>query len=183
VAHRTDGPDFHNYRLRLEWKGVAMNKAFVKEDSDDDILAPLPEMPVGVRNYVTPAGRQTVQRSLHELEQAAFQSSHSRDIDQRIQYLRGRLETMEIVDPSVHAGSERIYFGAIVTYQDSTGNKHTVTLVGIDEADATQGRISWLSPVAQALLGAFEGDTVELDGVNGAEELAILDVRYPQPAN
>jgi len=159
-----------------------MNKAFVKEDSGEQVLAPLPEMPAGVRNYVTPTGRQRMQRCLQELEQGA-QAAHTRDIEQRIQYLRSRLETMEVVDASVHAGSERIYFGATVTYQDGAGEEHTVTLVGIDEADAAQGRISWLSPVAQALLGAFEGDTVELDGVHGAEELAILDVRYPQPDN
>jgi transcription elongation factor GreB len=161
----------------------AMNKAFVKEDSGEDILPLLPEMPTGIRNYVTPLGRQKMQRSLRELEQGAAQSSHPRDIEQRIQYLRSRLETMEVVDASVHAGSERIYFGATVCYRDSADDEHTVTLVGIDEADAAQGRISWLSPVAQALLGAFEGDTVELEGIDGIEELDILDVRYPQPAN
>lgn len=160
-----------------------MNKAFVKEESGEDILAPLPEMPADIRNYVTPMGQQTIQRSLRELEQNAPQSFRSREIDQRIQYLRSRLETMEVIDASVHAGSERIYFGATVTYQDSKQEEHTVTLVGIDEADAATGRISWLSPVAQALLGAFEGEAVELDGIESAEELLILDVRYPQPAN
>jgi transcription elongation factor GreB len=157
-----------------------MNKAFVKEDSADEVLTPLPEMPTGVRNYVTPSGHQAMQRHLRELEQSA---AHSRETEQRILYLRSRLETMEVIDASVHAGSERVYFGATVRYQDSASEEHEVTLVGIDEADAARGKISWLSPVAQALLGAFEGDTVELDGVDDTDQLTIVDVRYPQPAD
>ncbi|HWT72281.1 MAG TPA: GreA/GreB family elongation factor [Oxalicibacterium sp.] len=158
-----------------------MNKAFVKED-DSDELPPLPDMPEGVRNYVTPAGHQAMRDALRDLELQSPATARTREIEQRIQYLRSRLETMEIVDASVHAGSERIYFGATVTYQDTAQDEHTVTLVGIDEADAAQGRISWLSPVAQALLGAYEGDSVELTGVDASAELTITDVRYPQPA-
>lgn len=158
-----------------------MNKAFVKED-DSDELPPLPDMPEGVRNYVTPAGHQAMRDALRDLELQSPAAARTREIEQRIQYLRSRLETMEIVDASVHAGSERIYFGATVTYQDTAQDEHTVTLVGIDEADAAQGRISWLSPVAQALLGAYEGDSVELTGVDASAELTITDVRYPQPA-
>ena len=158
-----------------------MNKAFVKED-DSEELPPLPDMPEGVRNYVTPAGHQAMLETLRSLERQSPGTARPRDVEQRIQYLRGRLETMEIVDASVHAGSERIYFGATVTYQDPAQDEHTVTLVGFDEADAAQGRISWLSPVAQALLGAYEGDSVEVAGVDGPMELIITDVRYPQPA-
>ncbi|HTH45657.1 MAG TPA: GreA/GreB family elongation factor [Oxalicibacterium sp.] len=157
-----------------------MNKAFVKEDDSEEI-SPLPEMPADIRNYVTPAGYQAMQQALRSLEQQSPATPRSPNIEQRIQYLRGRLETMEIVDASVHAGSERIYFGATVTYQDAAQDEHTVTLVGIDEADAAHGRISWLSPVAQALLGAYEGDSVELLGVDDSVELSITDVRYPQP--
>jgi transcription elongation factor GreB len=157
-----------------------MNKAFVKEDDSEEV-SPLPDMPTGVRNYVTPAGHQAMQQALRSLEQQSPATSRSRDVEQRIQYLRSRLETMEIVDASVHAGSERIYFGATVTYQDAAQDEHTVTLVGMDEADPAQGRISWLSPVAQALLGAYEGDSATVPDVGQPVELTITDVRYPQP--
>lgn len=174
-----------------------MNKAFVKETSDDDTLPLLPEMPVGVRNYITPAGYQHLQDELQQLTDVARPDAlqdegndtaapsnerHDRplrEVDQRIHYLQARLETAEIVDPSVHAGGEQIFFGATVTYQNATGELQTVTIVGLDEIDPAHGRISWLSPVAQTLLNAYTGDVVMLESPAGDEELTILDVRYP----
>ncbi len=170
-----------------------MNKAFVKE-SDDEPLSTLPEMPSGVRNYITPAGYQHMQIELRHLleslhvatanESGADLAATSselqvREIEQRIHYLQTRLETAEIVDPSVHLGEQQIFFGASVTYQNEQDEQTTVTIVGLDELDPTNGKISWLSPVAQALLNACEGDRVTLEGPAGDEKLQILTVLYP----
>lgn len=173
-----------------------MNKAFVKE-SDDEPLSTLPEMPTSVRNYITPAGYQHMQiEQQHLLESLRFAKATDvgdhgtdlkvdssqiqvREIEQRIHYLQTRLETAEIIDPSAHADEQQIFFGANVTYQNEKDEQHTVTIVGLDELDPTNGKISWLSPVAQALLNAFEGDSVKLETPAGDEELHILTVLYP----
>lgn len=173
-----------------------MNKAFVKE-SDDEPLSPLPEMPTDVRNYITPAGYQRMQIELRHLLQSlhATPATHSdkrvtdykkaltevqvREIERRIHYLQTRLDVAEIVDPSVHTDEQQIFFGAIVTYQSGQSEQHTVTIVGLDELDPANGKISWLSPVAQALLKAFEGDKVTMESPAGDEELKVLLVRYP----
>lgn len=173
-----------------------MNKAFVKE-SDDEPLSTLPEMPTGVRNYITPAGYRHMQTELqHGLESLSLATAtdkgereqglnvaspalQAREIEQRIHYLQTRLETAEIVDPAVHVGQQQIFFGASVTYQNQQDEQHTVTIVGLDEIDPSKGKIGWLSPVAQALLNASEGDSVKLETPAGAEELQILTVRYP----
>lgn len=173
-----------------------MNKAFVKE-SDDEPLSTLPEMPAGVRNYITPHGYQNMQAELRNLlgslraanatdrgerdKDLTADSSEipMREIEQRIHYLQVRLDTAEIVDPSVHIDEQQIFFGATVAYQNEQGEQHTVTIVGLDELDPTNGKISWLSPVAQALLSAFEGDSVMLQTPAGDEELHILTVLYP----
>jgi transcription elongation factor GreB len=163
-----------------------MNKAFVKEDDSEELLH-MPDMPVGVRNYITPAGYRALQRALHDLLRAAEAAGEQErgerpaEIDTRIQYLRTRLESAEVVDASVHAGIDRIYFGATVVYRDGAGDEHTVTIVGLDELDPAQGRISWLSPVAQALLGAQSGDDVDLAWPAGPETLHIQSVHYPAP--
>ncbi len=173
-----------------------MNKAFVRE-SDDEPLSTLPEMPSGVRNYITPIGYRHMQTELqHLLESlriataiedgeratdllASSSEMQVREIEQRIHYLQTRLETAEIVYPSVHAGEQQIFFGATVTYRHEHGEQHTVTIVGLDELDPANGKISWLSPVAQALLKAVEGDSVILEGPSGDEELHVLTVLYP----
>lgn len=173
-----------------------MNKAFVKE-SDDEPLSILPEMPSDVRNYITRAGYQSMQIELrHLLESlrvAAGSSTNKQDgdltkmptetqvreIEQRIHYLQSRLDTAEIVDPSVHVNEDQIFFGATVKYQNEQGEPYTVTIVGLDEIDPSNGKISWLSPVAQALLNAYAGDSVMLQTPAGDEELDILTVLYP----
>lgn len=178
-----------------------MNKAFVKEGTEES-LSLLPEMPVGVRNYITPQGYRSLQdelQRLHDMSRSesrqadaaeqdeAASSQPAKDLDQnmrereqRIQYLNTRLETAEIVDPSVHHGNDQIFFGASVEYQNAADERHRVTIVGLDELDPSNGKISWLSPVAQALLKACQGDTVVLDSPAGNEKLHILNVRYPQ---
>ncbi|ABR90284.1 transcription elongation factor GreB [Janthinobacterium sp. Marseille] len=172
-----------------------MNKAFVKETNDDDVLPLVPEMPVGVRNYITPDGYRHLQQELQQLldvarpaamqmdaadtAMASAQEASLREIEQRIHYLQTRVESAEVVDASVHADGDRIFFGASVDYENTAGETHTATIVGLDELDPAQGRISWLSPLAQSLLGAEEGDTVLLQTPAGPEELHVLTVRYP----
>jgi len=85
-----------------------------------------------------------------------------------------------VVDPSLHARSDQVFFGATVTYVDDLGDERTVTILGIDEADSSQGQVSWISPVARALLRAREGDEVQLPTPGGVRTLEILQVRYPE---
>jgi transcription elongation factor GreB len=86
-----------------------------------------------------------------------------------------------VVDPSVHHGNDQVFFGATVRYLNSAGQEHTVTIVGIDELDPLNGKISWVSPVARALTKAREGDTISLQTPLGPDELEILAVDYPPP--
>jgi transcription elongation factor GreB len=179
-----------------------MNKAFVREDADDDeIEPPEPEGPPP-RNYITPAGHARMKAELLRLldverpevvkvvSWAASNGDRSengdylygkkrlREIDRRIRFLTKRLERAEVVDPGQHRGNEQVFFGATVTYLQSDGVERTVTIVGIDEVDPLNGRISWISPVAKALIRAREGDTVSLQTPAGRIELEILEVRY-----
>jgi transcription elongation factor GreB len=182
-----------------------MNKAFVKEgeSDDDDGEFALPEIPAGAKNYITPAGYQRIRDELLQLidverpevvrvvHWAASNGDRSengdyiygkrrlREIDRRIRFLTKRMDLAEIVDPSLHYGSDQIFFGATVTYENQAGQQHTVTIVGIDELDPLNGKISWISPVARALTKAREGDSVTLQTPAGLEELEILEVSYP----
>jgi transcription elongation factor GreB len=184
-----------------------MNKAFVKEsDSDDDELEfGLPPIPAGTKNYITPAGHKRLKDELlHLLDEerpevvkivswAASNGDRSengdylygkkrlREIDRRIRFLTKRLDKAEVVDPSVHYGSDQIYFGATVTYENERAEETTVTIVGIDELDPLNGKITWISPVARALTKAREGDEVVLQTPAGLETLTILEVVYPAP--
>jgi len=184
-----------------------MNKAFVKEsdaDEDDDI-AGLPPIPPGAKNYITPQGYQRIREELLQLidverpevvrvvHWAASNGDRSengdyiygkrrlREIDRRIRFLTKRLDLAEVVDPSVHHGSDQVFFGATVTYLNAAGEEHTVSIVGIDELDPLHGKISWVSPVARALTKAREGDVVTLNTPSGMDELEILSVTYPPP--
>jgi transcription elongation factor GreB len=182
-----------------------MNKAFVKESDgdDDDLEGALPAIPAGSKNYMTPQGHQRMKEELLRLidvdrpevvkivSWAASNGDRSengdyiygkrrlREIDRRIRFLTKRLDLAEVVDPSVHHGSDQIFFGATVTYENQAGEEHTVTIVGIDELDPLNGKISWISPVARALTKAREGDSVVLKTPAGLDELTILDVSYP----
>ncbi|MFM7669547.1 MAG: transcription elongation factor GreB [Betaproteobacteria bacterium] len=184
-----------------------MNKAFVKEsdaDEDDDTSG-LPPIPPGAKNYITPQGYQRIREELLQLidierpevvrvvHWAASNGDRSengdyiygkrrlREIDRRIRFLTKRLDLAEVVDPSVHHGSDQVFFGATVTYQNAAGDAHTVCIVGIDELDPLHGKISWVSPVARALTKAREGDLVTLLTPAGEDELEIIRVEYPSP--
>jgi len=184
-----------------------MNKAFVKEsDGDEDDEGGLPPIPQGAKNYITPQGYQRIREELLQLidnerpevvkivHWAASNGDRSengdyiygkrrlREIDRRIRFLTKRLDLAEVVDPSVHQGSDQVFFGATVTYLNNAGVEQTITIVGIDELDPLKGKISWVSPVARALTKSREGDVVTLTTPAGEDELEILSVTYPSPA-
>jgi transcription elongation factor GreB len=185
-----------------------MNKAFVKEssgDDDEDMEGALPAIPPGSKNYITPQGHQRIKDELLHLidvdrpevvrivHWAASNGDRSengdyiygkrrlREIDRRIRFLTKRLDLAEVVDPSVHHGSDQIFFGATVTYENQDGVETTITILGIDESDPLKGKISWVAPVARAITKAREGDTIMLQTPSGLEELEILEVSYPAP--
>ena len=183
-----------------------MSKAFTKEtDAADDDDPQLPPLPAGGKNYITPQGYARLRAELMELidnerpkvvevvHWAASNGDRSengdylygkkrlREIDRRIRFLTKRLEIAEVTDPSVHHGSDQVFFGATATYADGAGRERTITILGIDEADSAQAQVSWISPIARALLKAREGDVVKLVTPLGAEEIEVLAVRYPAP--
>ena len=185
----------------------SMNKAFTKEsdgDADDDAVE-LPALPAGTRNYMTPAGYQRLRGELMELldierpkvvevvSWAAKNGDRSengdylygkkrlREIDRRIRFLTRRLDIAELADPSVHHGRDQIFFGATVTYVTAGGDERTITIKGIDEADNLAGEVSWVAPIARALLKARVGDEVVVQTPAGAETVEVIDVRYPAP--
>jgi len=181
-----------------------MSKAFTKETSaaDDDDEVSLPPLPAGSKNYITPVGYARLKAELlalidterpHIVEIVHWAASNGdrsengdylygkkrlREIDRRIRFLTKRLELAEVVDPAVHLGNTQVFFGATVTYVDDVDCERTVTILGIDEADSAQGQISWVSPVARALLKAKEGDQVDLPTPAGVRTLELLEVRY-----
>ena len=182
-----------------------MSKAFTKEtDSDDDDLV-LPPLPVGGKNYMTPAGYACMRDELLNLMDverpkvveavywAASNGDRSengdyiygkkrlREIDRRIRFLTQRLEIAEITDPSVHHGKDQVFFGSTVSYEDDADLVRSVTILGIDEADTLAGQVSWVSPVARALLKARVGDEVNLLTPDGVRVLHIISVNYPKP--
>jgi transcription elongation factor GreB len=183
-----------------------MNKAFTKESDDaDDDEPQLPLVPSGGKNYITPEGYARIRSELLDLidnerpkvveivHWAASNGDRSengdyiygkkrlREIDRRIRFLTRRLEIMEISNPAVHHGSDQIFFGATVTYIDDAGAQRTVTILGIDEADSSQGQVSWVSPIARTLLKARTGDVLQLVTPAGIVEIEVLRVEYPVP--
>jgi transcription elongation factor GreB len=184
-----------------------MNKAFVKEnDSDEDEdLEPAKALPAGTKNYMTVQGYRALNDELMRLMNverpevvsvvswAASNGDRSengdyiygkkrlREIDRRMRFRTRRRASAEVVDPAQQPNRDQVFFGATVHYCDSRGQEFTVTIVGVDEAEPLAGRISWISPVARALLKAHEGDTISLHTPAGVEELDILEVRYPEP--
>lgn len=189
----------------------AMNKAFVKEsdnDDDDEEAAALAlAIPAGSKNYITPAGYQRIKEELLHLididrpevvkivHWAASNGDRSengdyiygkrrlREIDRRIRFLTKRMDLAAIVDPSVHHGSDQVFFGATVTYSTGDGATHTITIVGIDEFDPLNGKISWVSPMARAITKSREGDLITLTTPLGPQELELLEVTYPPPVD
>ncbi len=187
-----------------------MNKAFTREsdaDADDGDDAPpgLPPLPAGTRNYLTPEGYARLRAELMTLldderpkvvevvSWAAKNGDRSengdylygkkrlREIDRRIRFLTKRLDIAEIADPALHHGSDQVFFGATVTYADMAGAERTITIKGIDEADNLAGEVSWVAPIARALLKARVGDEVTLATPQGTQRIEVVTVQYPMP--
>lgn len=186
-----------------------MSKAFTREndhhDADDDSDHTAPALPAGTKNYITTQGYARLRAELMQLmnderprvtETVRWAASNGdrsengdylygkkrlREIDRRIRFLGKRLECAEVIDPSVHHGSEQVFFGATVTYADAAGQEHTITILGVDEADSLHGQVSWIAPISRALLRAHVGDSVTLHTPDGAQEIDVLEVHYPAP--
>lgn len=182
-----------------------MSKAFTRENDaapEDDEAESVNALPAGVKNYMTPAGYARMKAEFDQLwkqerpklvETIAWAASNGdrsengdyiygkkrlREIDRRLRYLGKRLENAEVVDPAVREETDQVFFGATVTVLDDLGEEATYSIVGIDEAEPSKNRISWVSPMARTLLKAREGDTVTLMTPAGKRELEILEVRY-----
>ena len=183
-----------------------MSKAFVKEDSnfdDDEVMSQGMSIPPGAKNYITRGGYNQMRDELADLVNrerpeivnivswAASNGDRSengdyiygkkrlREIDWRIRFLTKRLETIEVVDTHLQTNRDQVFFGATVEYINQDDEEFKVTIVGIDEAEPLAGKISWISPVARALMKAKEGDVVYVNTPNGKQELEILKVSYP----
>jgi len=184
-----------------------MSKAFTKEtdDFDEDDMPESSGLPAGVKNYITPAGYARLKNELDDLvikerpevvrtvSWAASNGDRSengdyiygkrrlREIDRRVRFLLKRLENAEVVDPE-RQDTDQIFFGATVTVCDQEGNEQTVSIVGMDEVDPARGHVSWISPIAKALIKAREGDVVRLATPTGIRELEVIEVKYQRLA-
>lgn len=171
---------------------------------DDDA----PRLALGGKFYMTPQGHAALRAELDQLmkqerprvvevvswaagngdrsENADYQygKRRLREIDRRARFVMKRLEAAEIVDPARQANRDQVFFGASVTYVDEADAERTVTIVGADEADFAQGKISLTSPIASALIKARArvGDAVSIHTPRGIEVIEVLAIRYPDPA-
>jgi len=180
-----------------------MSTAFVKETEDeDDVPEDAGSLPAGVKNYITPRGLQALRDELQQLTRAErpkvvevvawaagngdrsengdylYGKKRLREIDRRIRFLTKRIEVAQVVDPAEQKNRDQVFFGATVTYATADGTERTVRIVGIDEADLSRGEVSWVSPIAKALLKAREGDTVNLRTPAGLETVEVIEIRY-----
>ena len=187
-----------------------MSKAFTREsdasDDEDDGIPLTPLVTPDGKNYITRAGYERLRSELLALideerpkiveivHWAASNGDRSengdylygkkrlREIDRRIRFLTQRLEIAEVVNPSMHFGGEQVFFGATVVVAYADGQESTVTILGVDEVDSAQGQISWVSPLARALLKARLGDTIRLQVPGGVQEMEVVAVDYPAPS-
>jgi len=185
-----------------------VSKAFTKESDQDDDDVPEEDgspLPAGSKNYITPLGHQCLKDEFEYLlkkdrpavtaavswaakngdrsENADYQygKKRLREIDRRLRFLTKRLDIAAVVDPETPRDedmADQVFFGATVTYARANGDENTVTIVGVDEIDLKRNHISWISPLARALMKARPGDTVTLRAPGGVEELDVIGVRY-----
>ena len=185
-----------------------MSKAFTKEseqNDDDDVDIGSSPIPAGSKNYITPDGYKCLKDEFDYLlkkdrptvtaavswaakngdrsENADYQygKKRLREIDRRLRFLTKRLDIAEVVDPETprdEESADQVFFGATVTYAHANGNRNTVTIVGVDEIDIKRNHISWISPLARALMKARPGDAVTLRAPGGVEDLDVIDVTY-----
>ncbi len=183
-----------------------MNKAFTREsdaDGDEETPEAAVPLPPGTRNYITPGGYARIKDELNHLLRverphivevvhwAASNGDRSengdylygkkrlREIDRRIRFLTQRLDLAEVVDPLQRTGNcDQVFFGATVTVCDEQGDEATYQIVGVDETDFSRSRISWVSPLARALLKAREGDSVRFQSPAGGREVEVVAIAY-----
>jgi transcription elongation factor GreB len=168
-----------------------MSKAFTKEPDggpeDEVALGFKDPLPPGVKNYVTPEGAAALRDRLARLEEelrsqpsAAKGPDRKRHeaLDRQVQFLRERIANMAVVDTGSQ-DKDSVHFGATVTVADEDGNEKSYRIVGVDESDPAAGKISWISPIARALISARVGDVVTLELPDGNAELEILEIAYP----
>jgi len=181
-------------------KGLAQSS--VDDDEDEAVSGGFAALPGGTRNYITPQGHARLVAELEHLvrverpqvvavvqwaasngdrsENADYQygKRRLREIDRRIRFLGKRLDLAEVVDPSRHVNCEQVFFGATVTICDEQGRESTYQIVGVDETESARGRISWVSPLARALLKSRVGDTVRFRSPAGWREVEVVAVDY-----
>ena len=182
-----------------------MSKAFTKEsdgDDEDDLPEDMGGLPISAKNYMTPQGFGRMREELDALMRkerpevvkvvtwAAGNGDRSengdyiygkkrlREIDRRVRYLSKRLANAEVVDAAKRPKTEQVFFGATVTYANGKGEERTIKIVGVDEVELDRGHVSWISPIAKALLRAEEGDVVKMRTPGGVEEIEIVKVTY-----
>lgn len=172
------------------------------DDDDEDEAGP-PGLPPGTPFYMTPPGQAALAEELRALwyderpkvveivswaaalgdrsENADYQygKRRLREIDRRVRFLRKRLERVQVVDPATQTRRDQVFFGATVTYAREDDSEVTITIVGVDEADTASHRISWVAPVARALLGRRVGDLIKLRTPQGTEEIEVVAITYP----
>ena len=171
------------------------------DDEDPEGTAPIP---AGAKNYLTPQGyarlKEEALRLLNQerpelVKVVAWAASNGdrsenadyiygkrrlREIDRRIRFLTKRLDIAEIIDPAAREPTDQVFFGATVTVADERGGESTYSIVGIDEADVARGRISWVSPLARALLKRREGDEIVFKAPGGNQVLEVAKVEYKE---
>ena len=181
-----------------------MSKAFIKDGdaAEDEEFVGLPALPPGSNNYMTAIGHARLRAEFEQLVKverpalvqvvswAAGNGDRSengdyiygkkrlREIDRRIRYLSKRLESAVVVEPGRQENLDQVFFGATVSIADADGAEASYQIVGVDEADATTGRISWISPLARALMKARAGDLVRFQSPAGIREIEIIAIRY-----
>jgi transcription elongation factor GreB len=182
-----------------------MSKAFTKEsdgDDEDDLPEDVGGLPISAKNYMTPQGFGRMREELDALLRkerpevvkvvtwAAGNGDRSengdyiygkkrlREIDRRVRYLSKRLANAEVVDAAKRPKTEQVFFGATVTYANGKGEERTIKIVGVDEVELDRGHVSWISPIAKALLRAEEGDVVKMRTPSGVEDIEIVKVTY-----
>ncbi len=166
-----------------------MSRAFVKDDNEDRPSEELPERPVSdAPNYVTPDGMRLLRERVDELSREharlreageAFEKPQLAVNERDLRYFQSRLETAIVVDVASEPKDE-VHFGATVKTEDEEGNANSFTIVGEDEADVKKHKISWVSPLAKALLGSRVGDTVTWNRPAGSTTLEVLEISYPE---
>lgn len=181
-----------------------MSKAFTREEvpADEEEEESASPLPIGTKNYMTPAGHARLQAEFTHLVKverpevvsvvswAAGNGDRSengdyiygkkrlREIDRRLRFLTKRLDNAVVVDPTAQENTDCVYFGATVSVMDQNGDEFTYSIVGLDEADPGRGRISWVSPLARALIKARLGDSVRFQSPGGLRELDIVAIEY-----